>query len=56
MTAWRELVPGGGYAVAAARALVGHSGLECREIVERALGIAAGLCIYTNENVHVEEL
>jgi len=47
---------GGGYATAAARALVRHSSLTAREIVEESLRIAAGLCIYTNENIHVEEL
>jgi ATP-dependent HslUV protease subunit HslV len=47
---------GGGFAVAAARALVGNTGLDCREIVEKSLRIAADLCIYTNEKSHVEEL
>ena len=47
---------GGGFAVAAARALAGNSSLECRDIVEKSLQIAATLCIYTNEEIHVEEL
>ncbi len=47
---------GGAYAVAAARALTGHSSLKAREIVEKAMGIAAGLCVYTNERIHIEEL
>lgn len=48
---------GGGYAVAAARALVRHGGKQsARDIVHRSLLIAAELCIYTNQNIHVEEL
>jgi ATP-dependent HslUV protease subunit HslV len=47
---------GGGYAVAAARALVAHSSLSATEIVRQALGIAAGIDIYTNNNIVVEEL
>jgi ATP-dependent HslUV protease subunit HslV len=47
---------GGAYAVAAARALVGHSGLAAREIVEEALRIAADICIYTNSSLTIEEL
>jgi ATP-dependent HslUV protease subunit HslV len=47
---------GGGYALAAARALVAHSTLSAAEIVRAALTIAAGIDIYTNENLTVEEL
>jgi ATP-dependent HslUV protease subunit HslV len=47
---------GGGYAAAAARALVKHSTLSAREIVEEAMRIAAGLCVYTNDHITVEEL
>jgi ATP-dependent HslUV protease, peptidase subunit HslV len=47
---------GGGYAVAAARALVAHSTLGAADIVRRALEIAAGIDIYTNTNILVEEL
>ena len=47
---------GGNYAVAAARALLGHSQLGAVEIVRRALEIAAGIDIYTNTNILVEEL
>jgi ATP-dependent HslUV protease subunit HslV len=47
---------GGPYALAAARALVGHSSLSAREIALEAMKIAAGLCIYTNEQVVWEEL
>ena len=47
---------GGPYAQAAARALLEHTELDARTIVERALGIAADICIYTNRNVTLEEL
>lgn len=47
---------GGPYAVAAARALARHSGLDARQIAEEAMAIAAGICIYTNANLTVEEL
>jgi len=47
---------GGSYAYAAARAYLDGSQLGPREIAERALRIAAGICIYTNEEILVEEL
>jgi ATP-dependent HslUV protease, peptidase subunit HslV len=47
---------GGNYAYAAALAFLESSELSAREIAERSLGIAAGICIYTNGNVTVEEL
>ncbi len=47
---------GGSYAVAAARALVAHSNLSASEIVRAALEIAAGIDIYTNTHIMVEEL
>ncbi len=47
---------GGPYAQAAARALIENTTLDARSIVERALGIAAGICIYTNTNLTIEEL
>jgi ATP-dependent HslUV protease subunit HslV len=47
---------GGPYAQAAARALLQHSALSAREIVEKALGIAGDICIYTNHNITIEEL
>ncbi len=47
---------GGPYALAAARALVGHSTLTAREIVEEAMKIAAAICVYTNDQITVEEL
>ena len=42
--------------MAAARALLKHSSLSAAEIVREALGIAAGIDIYTNNNIMVEEL
>src|SRR5262245_9877810 len=47
---------GGSFAQAAARALLENTELSAREIVERALDIAADICIYTNRNVVIEEL
>jgi ATP-dependent HslUV protease subunit HslV len=47
---------GGPYAQAAAKALIEHSQLPAKEIVESALKIAGEICIYTNTNVKVETL
>ena len=47
---------GGAFAQAAARALLENTELGAREIVERALGIAADICIYTNHKIVLEEL
>lgn len=47
---------GGSFAQAAARALLENTDLGPREIVERALAIAADICVYTNNNVTIEEL
>ena len=47
---------GGPYAQAAARALLDHTQLDARAIVEQALGIAADICIYTNRQFTFEEL
>ena len=47
---------GGGFALAAARALIKRSDLDARAIVEEALTIAAGICVYTNEHITVEVL
>jgi len=47
---------GGGFAMAAARALVQHSNLTSRQIAEEAMAIAADICIYTNKNLVIEEL
>jgi ATP-dependent HslUV protease subunit HslV len=47
---------GGNYAVAAARALIAHSSLSASEIVRAALEIAAGIDVFTNTNITVEEM
>ena len=47
---------GGGYALAAARALIQHSGPSAAEVVRESLLIASGIDIYTNSNLTVEEL
>jgi ATP-dependent HslUV protease subunit HslV len=47
---------GGPFAMAAARALVRHSDLDTRALVEQAMAIAADICIYTNPRIVVEEL
>ena len=47
---------GGNYALAAARALVQNTDLSAREIAEKALHIAASICVYTNDNIIVEEV
>ena len=47
---------GGNYAVAAARALAAHADLSAVEIVRAALEIAAGIDVYTNDNIVVEEM
>jgi ATP-dependent HslUV protease subunit HslV len=47
---------GGPYAQAAALGLLQSTALSAREIVERSLTIAADICIYTNRQLHIEEL
>ncbi|MFK7886330.1 MAG: ATP-dependent protease subunit HslV [Gammaproteobacteria bacterium] len=47
---------GGSFAQAAGMALLNNTELGAREIVEKALGIAADICIYTNHNLTIEEL
>jgi len=47
---------GGPYALAAARALSQHTALSAREIVEAAMRITADICIYTNNQINIEEL
>lgn len=46
---------GGNYALAAARALVRKTDLTAHEIAEEALKIAASICVFTNENIIVED-
>ena len=45
---------GGNYALAAARALVQNTSLSAAEIAEKALHIAASICVYTTDNIVVE--
>jgi ATP-dependent HslUV protease subunit HslV len=47
---------GGGYAKAAAKALLENTNLSARQIAEKAMAIAGEICIYTNESVSYEEL
>lgn len=47
---------GGAYARAAAKALLAHSSLGAREIVEESMKIASHICIYTNEHIQIETL
>ena len=47
---------GGPFALAAARAMLENTELGAREIVARGLKIAADICVYTNENLTIEEL
>lgn len=47
---------GGGFALAAARAMMDRPDLSSEALARRALEIAASICIYTNESIHVETL
>ena len=47
---------GGAYAMAAAKALARHTALDSRTIAEQAMTITAGICIYTNASLTIEEL
>ena len=47
---------GGIAAQAAAQALVGHSDLDARAIVEAAMAIAGSICVFTNDQLTIEEL
>ena len=47
---------GGSYALAAARALIKHTDLSAREVVEEGLSIASQIDIYTNDQLTIEEL
>jgi ATP-dependent HslUV protease subunit HslV len=47
---------GGPFAQAAAKALSENTGLVAKDIVEKSMKIAAGICIYTNESIIIEEL
>lgn len=47
---------GGMFAQSAAKALLKHSQLNAREIVEESMDIAQSICVYTNSNLTIEEL
>jgi ATP-dependent HslUV protease subunit HslV len=47
---------GGPYALAAARALMARTALSAKDIAQDAMVIAAGICVYTNDQVTIEEL
>jgi ATP-dependent HslUV protease subunit HslV len=47
---------GGPYALAAARALIDVDGLDAEQVVRRAMTVAAGICVYTNEKITLERL
>lgn len=47
---------GGPYALAAAKALITHSNLSARSIVEEGMKIASTICVFTNNNIIIEEL
>jgi ATP-dependent HslUV protease subunit HslV len=47
---------GGAYALAAARALAKYTDLSARDIAQEAMQIAGKICIYTNENISIEEI
>jgi len=47
---------GGPFALAAARALLAHTTLDAREVAVESMRIAAGICIYTNAEICIEEL
>ncbi len=47
---------GGPYATAAARALLRHTQMGAEAIAREALSIASGICVYTNDRIHVEVL
>ena len=47
---------GGNYALSAARALMENTDLSARDIAEKALHIAASICVFTNDNIIVEEV
>ncbi len=47
---------GGNYALAAARALLRHTQMDAAEVARVSMSIAGEICVYTNENIVVEEL
>ena len=47
---------GGAYALSAARALIDIDGLDAEAIARKAIGIAAGICVYTNQSITLEKV
>ncbi|HHZ12804.1 MAG: ATP-dependent protease subunit HslV [Caldicoprobacterales bacterium] len=47
---------GGAFAMAAAKALMENTQLEPKEIVRKSLEIASSICVYTNDNIYIEEI
>jgi ATP-dependent HslUV protease subunit HslV len=47
---------GGPYALAAARALIAHSGLDAKSIALESMKIAASICLYTNDEFDLKSL
>ncbi len=47
---------GGPYALAACRSLVKHANLSAKEVIAESIRTAAGICIYTNTEIYIEEL
>ena len=47
---------GGNYALAAARALLENTDLSAHDIAEKALHVAASICVYTNDHIIVEDV
>jgi ATP-dependent HslUV protease subunit HslV len=47
---------GGSYALAAARAMIENTQMDARDIAEKAMGIAADICVYTNNALTIETL
>ena len=51
-----DIGSGGPYALSAAKALLQHSSLDAKAIVEAALKVSGEVCIYSNTNIKVETL
>jgi len=47
---------GGAYALAAARALLKHTSLSAREVAVEAMTVSSGICVFTNDQITIEEL
>ena len=47
---------GGNYALAAAKALIDIDGLDARAVAEKAMGIAAEICVFTNRQLTIETI